>query len=80
MGFGILLVGYLVTFVIWLTVQAINVGSLALLFGYGLMFYALSMLNRYHGAFAFSRWVAAIQLIPSLWFLVTDASRLFHRS
>lgn len=77
MGFGILLVGYLITFVIWLTVQAINVGSLALLLGYGLMFYALSMLSRYHGAFAFARWMAAIQLIPSLWFLVTDASKLF---
>ncbi len=77
MGFGILLIGYLITFVIWLTVQAINVGSVALLLGYALMFYALSMLNRYHDAFALARWIAAIQLLPALWFSVVDASSLF---
>lgn len=78
MGFGYLLIGYLITFFIWLTVQAFHVGSFALLLGYGLMLYGLSMLNHYHGAFAFPRCVAAIQLLPSLWFAVIDVSTLLE--
>ena len=41
------------------------------------MFYGLSSLNRYHTTFAIPRWIAAIQLVPSLWFALLDASNLF---
>ena len=50
MGFGYLLLGYLISFLIYLTVQALGVGSLALLAGYLLMLYGLATLCKYHNA------------------------------
>ena len=44
MGFGYLLLGYLVTFVLYLTVQGLGFGGIALLLGYGVMLLGLSEL------------------------------------
>ena len=60
MGFGYLLIGYLITFVLHVTVQALGLGPLGLLVGYGVMFMGLSKLNPFQRAFAVSRWT----LIP----------------
>ena len=54
MGFGYLFVGYLITFVLYLTVQAFGVGGLALLIGYGTMMLGLWELTRYQKAFAWA--------------------------
>jgi len=57
MGFGYLLIGYLITFVLYMTVNGLGFGGLALLLGYGLMFYALGELCRYHRAFLYAKWL-----------------------
>ncbi|MBQ7335331.1 MAG: hypothetical protein IJW92_02525 [Clostridia bacterium] len=77
MGFGCLLLGYLVTFVLYITVQALNVGSLALLAGFGLMFYGLSLLNRYHPAFAGARWLLVPLFAVAVYRGAEDISALF---
>ncbi len=77
MGFGYLLLGYLITFVIYLTVQALNVGSLATLLGYALMCYGLFSLNRYDSAFTIAKWMAVARLCLVPYAVLTDASSLF---
>ena len=56
MGFGYLFLGYLITFLLYMTVSSLGFGGLALLLGYSLMLYGLWQLNRYHRAFAWSKW------------------------
>ena len=57
MGFGYLLLGYLVTYVIYITASSVGVGSLALLAGSALMFWALSCLRRFNTAFDAAKWL-----------------------
>ena len=57
MGFGYLLIGYLITFVIKATVSGLGFGGLALLVGYGVMLYGLMQLNLYHKAFVWAKWL-----------------------
>lgn len=61
MGFGYLLIGYLITFVLYMTFNGLGFGGLALLLGYALMFMGLSELNRYNRAFVWAKWV----LVPA---------------
>lgn len=61
MGFGYLLIGYLVTFILYMTFNGLGFGGLALLLGYALMFMGLSELNRYHRAFFWAKW----SLVPA---------------
>ena len=68
MGFGYLLIGYLITFVIKATVSGLGFGGLALLVGYGVMLYGFMQLNLYHRAFAWSKWL----LIPLMVTAVYD--------
>ncbi len=77
MGFGYLLLGYLVAFLLYLTVQALGVGSLALLLGYTLMFYGFYLLNRYHSAFAIAKWSLIPLFGTALYRLAEDISALF---
>ena len=77
MGFGYVLIGYLVTFVIYLTVQALNVGSLATLLGYALMCYGLWGLNRYHVAFSIAKWAGVARLCLVPYAVLSDASSMF---
>ena len=60
MGFGYLLIGYLITFVIYLTFDALGFGGLGLLLGYGVMLMGLTRLNPFQRAFSYARW----SLIP----------------
>ncbi len=68
MGFGYLLIGYLITFVIKVTVSSLGFGGLALLVGYGVMLYGLSQLRLYHRAFVWSEWI----LLPLMLTAVYD--------
>jgi hypothetical protein len=71
MGFGYLLIGYLITFVLYLTVNGLGFGGLALLLGYAMMFAGLSELNRYHHAFSFAKWI----LIPAFPLAIYDLAQ-----
>ncbi len=77
MGFGYLLIGYLVTFLLHLTVDALGFGGFALLLGYGLMFYGLSELNRYQKAFAAARWLLVPLLISAAYEALANLDALF---
>lgn len=76
MGFGYLLIGYLITFVLYITVNALGFGGIALLVGYGVMFYALDMLTRYQREFAYAKWVQLPLAVTALYSLTTSLSEL----
>ena len=57
MGFGYLLLGYLITYVIYITASSVGVGSLALIAGAVLMFLALCSLRRFSTSFEAARWL-----------------------
>lgn len=67
MGFGYLLIGYLITFVIHMTLESLGLGGLALLVGYGTMLLGLVQLNRFHRAFAYAKWILIPLLITALY-------------
>ena len=60
MGFGYLLIGYLITFVLSMTARSLDFSGLALLAGYAIMMGGLSLLSYYHSAFVRAKW----SLIP----------------
>lgn len=57
MGFGYLLIGYLVTYVISITASSIGIGSVAFLIGSALMFWAFCSLRRFNTSFELARWL-----------------------
>ncbi len=57
MGFGYLLLGYLITYVIYITASSIGIGSLALLGGSALMFFGLRGLCRFNLSFIPAKWL-----------------------
>ena len=67
MGFGYLLIGYLISFVIKLTVSNLGFGGVALLVGYGVMLYGLMQLRLYHRAFVWSEWIILPLAITALY-------------
>ncbi|MBE6590188.1 MAG: hypothetical protein E7643_08415 [Ruminococcaceae bacterium] len=77
MGFGYLTIGYLIAFLLYLTVQALGVGSLAFLLGYLLMFYGLMSLCRYESAFSTAKWFLLPMMLGALYLLLADVSNLF---
>ena len=54
MGFGFLLIGYLVAFVLSMTMERLSFGGAAYLIGYLLMFRGLLELERYQRAFSYA--------------------------
>ncbi len=77
MGFGYLFLGYLFTFVLYMTLNAIQLGAVAHLIGYGLMLYALRELNRYQTAFAWAKWLQIPLLVTAFYSLVASLSERF---
>jgi hypothetical protein len=77
MGFGYLLIGYLVTFVIYLTLQALGLGGLGLLVGYGIMLLGLCQLHRFQNAFAYAKWSLIPLLVLALYESVVSLTELF---
>ena len=57
MGFGNLLLGYLVTYVLSITAGAVGVGSLALMFGAALMFWGIRSLCSFNTSFIPAKWL-----------------------
>ncbi len=78
MGFGYLTIGYLLSSVLYLTAQALGVGSLASLAGFALMFWGLTTLQKYEITFSFARWSSAVCAVLSVYDLIVDTSVLFH--
>ena len=73
MGFGYLLLGYLVANVLFLTVNGLGFGGMALLLGYALMWLGLRELERFEAAFAWAKWM----LLPLSLFAIYDAVGAF---
>ncbi|MBQ7391811.1 MAG: hypothetical protein IJV73_03920 [Clostridia bacterium] len=57
MGFGYLLLGYLVTYVIYITASSVGFGSLAILAGSALMFWGIRNLCRFNTSFVSAKWL-----------------------
>ena len=57
MGFGYLLIGYLITFVLYSFFSALGIGGFALLCGVGIMLLGLGTLCRYHAPFSYAKWI-----------------------
>ena len=76
MGFGYLLIGYLITFVIYITVNSLGIGGLALLLGYGVMFYALNTLTLYQRAFIYAKWVQVPLAVTALYSIAESLAEL----
>ena len=77
MGFGYLFLGYLVTFVLYMTVNGLGFGGLALLVGYATMLYGIWMLNHYHRAFVWARWLLLPMLALAVLETVQNLNTLF---
>lgn len=77
MGFGYLFIGYLITFVLYLTVQAFGVGGLALLIGFGTMMLGLCELTKYNKTFVFAKWSCVPLLVTALYQLVDELGSMF---
>ena len=80
MGFGYLLIGYLITYLLHLTFQAFGVGGLALLVGYGTMMLGLWELNRYHTAFAIAKWTCVPLLSVAIYRILCEFDKLLYWS
>ena len=75
MGFGYLLLGYLVTYVIYLSASSIGIGSLALLVGAALMFWGLNGLCRFSSSFEPAKWITLPLFALGLGVLWQDAAK-----
>lgn len=75
MGFGYLLLGYLVTYVIYITASSVGIGSLALLAGSALMFWALCSLRRFNTAFDAAKWLTLPIFVLGLCLLWQDIAK-----
>ena len=58
MGFGYLLLGYVITYLLSITAGSIGIGSLALLAGAALMFWGIHNLCSFNVSFIFAKWLA----------------------
>lgn len=77
MGFGYLLIGYLVTFLLKMTAEGLGVGFLALFLGYGLMLYGLWRLKRFCFSFAWAEWMLYPLLLTAVYHAFRSVSELF---
>jgi hypothetical protein len=67
MGFGYLLIGYLITHVLYLTLNGLGIGGLALLVGYAVMLMGLKELTHFHASFAGAKWMLLPMAILALY-------------
>ena len=77
MGFGYLFIGYLITFVIYMTVNSLGFGGLALLIGYGVMFLGLWHLCLYNHVFIYAKWLQIPLLVTAVYDLFRSLDTLF---
>ena len=69
MGFGYLLLGYLVTYVISITASSLGFGSVAFLIGSALMFWAFCSLRRFNTSFEPARWLTLPIFVLGVFYL-----------
>ena len=74
MGFGYLLLGYIVTYVIYITASSVGIGSLALLVGSALMFWAFCSLRNFNTAFDAAKWLTIPIFVLGLFRLWQDVA------
>lgn len=77
MGFGYLLLGHLIAFLLSMTAGALGFGSLALILGYLLMLLGLLRLSKFHNSFGLSKWLLLPMLVLSVYRLISDVATLF---
>lgn len=77
MGFGYVFLGYLIAFVIYATVDALSLGGLALLVGYGIMLSGLWVLSYYQKAFAWAKYLLFPLLATALYDCLVSFAELF---
>lgn len=77
MGFGYVFLGYLTSFIIYATVDALSLGGLALLVGYGIMLAGLWTLTHYQKAFAWAKYLLFPLLLTALYDCVVSLAELF---
>ncbi|MBE6602368.1 MAG: hypothetical protein E7637_07705 [Ruminococcaceae bacterium] len=77
MGFGFLLIGYLVCYVLSMTMERLGVGGVAYLLGYLLMFRGILELIRYQRAFQTAKYVLYPLLLTSCYSLLVSLDTLF---
>ena len=75
MGFGILLLGYLITYLISITAGSIGIGSLALLGGSVLMVWGIRSLCRFNISFVPAKWLTLPLFALGLCRLWQDAAK-----
>lgn len=77
MGFGYLLIGYLITFVLYMTVSSLGFGGVALFVGAAVMLYGLWSLNRYHSAFSYAKWISVPLLAVAFYDMLNSLDSFF---
>ena len=77
MGFGYLLLGYLVAFLLKLLASGLGMGGFALLLGYGMMCWGLTRLKLFCRSFAFGEWSLYPLLLIALYRCAGDLSTVF---
>ncbi len=77
MGFGYVFLGYLISFVIYATVEALSLGGLALLVGYGIMLSGLWVLAHYQSAFSWAKYLLFPLLGTALYDCLISFGELF---
>jgi len=76
MGFGYLFLGYLVTFVLSISLERIGVGGAAFLLGYALMLRGLMELTRYQKSFSYAKWLSYPLLALSAFHLLESLNSM----
>ncbi len=77
MGFGYLLIGYLVTFLFSITAQALQLGFLAMMVGCAAMLFGVYKLKQYCSSFRFSAWTLIAILVISVYHMIAEMSDAF---
>ena len=77
MGFGYLFIGYLLAFVLQATLAGLGWGAVALLLGYGVMFWGFWQLTYYQKAFVWAKWMLIPMTLTALYDLFASFDLLF---
>jgi len=77
MGFGYLLVGYLISFVLRMLAANLGMGGIVFVIGCAMMLAGLWNLHHYHEAFFYSKWAAVALIVLGCYDVLKDLDELF---
>ena len=77
MGFGYVFIGYLISFLLYMPIDALGFVGLASLAGYLIMAAGLWTLSLYHNAFGIAKWLTVPMMVASLFSIGKSACTLF---